>query len=950
MNTTVKSLFFLLFMTAYITTLLRSQADDSTGIFLLKEAKTLRIDGEVALAKEKAQAASDVFQKQENWLAWIDAFEELYECVFASGVKNTGHQDIQDLLRTQEAIRSDNELSPLARSQLLRHVAYIFHNTGEYHQALNYYEKALVPAEKAKDLKLLMQLFTNAASASWATGNIHASLAYNEQALPLAKQLGDQRYEAYLLSNLADIWRILDISKAIPYYQRSLQLEPDNSLVYSLLSKAYLETEDLENALKAAMQSKSLAKEDEATADALHQLGRVYYSMKEYDRAIDYYRQALSKGRMAYGPNHPEYAKVHCFLGDALLEKNRYQAALIAYNETLKILLPLFSPASEQQNPTIEELTDHDVWILSALHGKGKVYAKRSRQNGQASDLESSIKASELAIRHMQNIKSRFFDDESKYALNDYYYSSCDLAMKTSFELGQTTPAKQRAFEKAFAISNQTKAIVLAEALYRKEVKAQANVDEVLLSKERECHGRIVRWEKKLREAGGPQLLKTCHDSLFAAKQALKEVEWEMEAKYPAYATAKFEFRQQPAIADIREQLPKETALIEYFLADDAIYTFLLSTDTFWAASQNRSPAFDSVINNFIRTISDWEYVEDSTSFASQQYLENAWLLYRQLLQAPLQQTDARRLVIVPDGMLGLVPFELLLTQKYTGNWTDRDVPFLLKDKAVSYRFSSSLMQMEVAGSYSSWGGFGSEFREVADLAPLDAVQLALRNGGRLPFADDEVLAIANLFGGDSWINQDATRENFLKNAEQYGILHLATHGIVDRNDPLRSRLLFSSSSIDDESAVYAHEIYSMQLKAGLTVLSACNSGTGEWKKGEGMMSLARAFAFAGCPSLVMSLWNVSDQSTSELMTAFYENLKVGQPKDEALRQAKLHYLQTASSEYTKPIYWGSFVAVGNMETLDVGRNETIGRYWKLISGMMVLFMLLIFLRARGRL
>jgi hypothetical protein len=81
-------------------------------------------------------------------------------------------------------------------------------------------------------------------------------------------------------------------------------------------------------------------------------------------------------------------------------------------------------------------------------------------------------------------------------------------------------------------------------------------------------------------------------------------------------------------------------------------------------------------------------------------------------------------------------------------------------------------------------------------------------------------------------------------------------------------------------------------------------------------MSQARAFAFAGCPSMVMSLWNVSDRSSSELMVAFYRELKAGKNKDEALRLAKLRYLQMVSPEYAKPVYWAGFVPVGEMEGL----------------------------------
>jgi CHAT domain-containing protein len=263
---------------------------------------------------------------------------------------------------------------------------------------------------------------------------------------------------------------------------------------------------------------------------------------------------------------------------------------------------------------------------------------------------------------------------------------------------------------------------------------------------------------------------------------------------------------------------------------------------------------------------------------------------------------------------------ELLLTQPYAGQWIDRDVPFLIKDRAVSYRFSSRIQTTRNNEPTEGWGGFGLEYDDrlltsvnTHSGSDKDPVRSNLNH---LPFAGGEIKAVAGILDGSFWLDQDATRENFLKNAERYGILHLAMHGLVDERNPLHSRLLFSSSVVGDDPFVYASDLYNMQLHAGLSVLSACRSGAGAWKKGEGVLSLSRAFAFAGCPSMVMSLWSVSDQSTSDLMVGFYQQLKAGSTKDEALRSAKLSYLQKVSPEYAKPIYWAAFVPIGEMDSM----------------------------------
>jgi len=111
-------------------------------------------------------------------------------------------------------------------------------------------------------------------------------------------------------------------------------------------------------------------------------------------------------------------------------------------------------------------------------------------------------------------------------------------------------------------------------------------------------------------------------------------------------------------------------------------------------------------------------------------------------------------------------------------------------------------------------------------------------------------------------------------------------------------------------------DIYNLELDAQLTVLSACNTGSGQLKKGEGIMSLARGFFYAGCPSIIMSLWEVEDQSGTEIMGAFYKYLKRGKTKDGALRLAKLEYLKTANSRRAHPHYWLGYVSIGNNSPL----------------------------------
>jgi CHAT domain-containing protein len=178
-----------------------------------------------------------------------------------------------------------------------------------------------------------------------------------------------------------------------------------------------------------------------------------------------------------------------------------------------------------------------------------------------------------------------------------------------------------------------------------------------------------------------------------------------------------------------------------------------------------------------------------------------------------------------------------------------------------------------------------------------------------------EVQSINETVPSRVFLNEDATEANFKKYAPDYNVLHLAMHTIMKDDNPLHSLLAFTNVEVADtteDNKLYAYEIYNLKLNAQMAVLSSCSSGFGKMQKGEGMMSLARGFIYAGCPCIVMTLWQVSDKSSSELMTSFYKYLKKGKSKQEAMRLSKMDYLERADDLTSNPFFWSGFVVVGD--------------------------------------
>ncbi len=208
-----------------------------------------------------------------------------------------------------------------------------------------------------------------------------------------------------------------------------------------------------------------------------------------------------------------------------------------------------------------------------------------------------------------------------------------------------------------------------------------------------------------------------------------------------------------------------------------------------------------------------------------------------------------------------------------------------------------------------------------------------------LPFSREEVKNILELVGGSLRIDGEATERNFKRYAPGYNILHMAMHTLIDEINPMFSKLVFTQDNDTIEDGLLnTFEIYNLSLSANMAVLSSCKSGWGKFISGEGVLSLARGFLYAGVQSIVMTLWEIEDQSSAEVMTLFYKYLRRGQTKDEALRNAKLEFLENADMLKSHPYFWGGYIVIG--DTSPVFYN------WRLViifSGSLVILAFLVF-------
>ena len=176
---------------------------------------------------------------------------------------------------------------------------------------------------------------------------------------------------------------------------------------------------------------------------------------------------------------------------------------------------------------------------------------------------------------------------------------------------------------------------------------------------------------------------------------------------------------------------------------------------------------------------------------------------------------------------------------------------------------------------------------------------------------------ISQLIKGDKFLDSSASEKTFKKVAPLYDILHLAMHTIMDDENPMYSKMAFSQNTDSTEDGfLNTHELYNMKLNSRMAVLSSCNSGSGKFQRGEGVMSLARGFVYAGCPSIVMTLWTVEDKSGVELMSSFYKYLLKGKTKSESLQLSKIDFINSADPLKSHPYFWSGYIVIGNNDAL----------------------------------
>jgi CHAT domain-containing protein len=364
--------------------------------------------------------------------------------------------------------------------------------------------------------------------------------------------------------------------------------------------------------------------------------------------------------------------------------------------------------------------------------------------------------------------------------------------------------------------------------------------------------------------------------------------------------------------------------IIEYLMSDSILFTYIITDNSF---NIKRCVLQDGFYNSFDRLMTEIRSGGSDTQWNASytRFWQSSLILYKTLLLPVEKEINKKTdLVIIPSGILSYLPFEVLISEAPVNNTPDyKGLHYLIKDHSVSYAYSATTLFETSKRKLLS-------VKNLLAVAPLyDTTSLVMENStiitrqqyrqnlSPIHGIKEEVEFILTILYGDALLDTDALESRFKLCAPDYDILHLAMHSYINDDNPMYSKLIFSNEfDNENDGFLNTYEIYNMTLNARMTVLSSCNTGNGKLRAGEGIISLARGFQYAGCPSVVMTLWEVEDKSGVQLMTAYYKYIREGYTKDNALRMAKLKFLANADQLKSHPYFWANYITIGDTRAL----------------------------------
>ena len=762
-------------------------------------------------------------------------------------------------------------------SESLNDMGNCYANLGDYGNALYIYQEALRVLQESpyQDQLYLSALYENLGTSCRRVGRLEEGLVYLEEAYGIkAKTLGGNDPDlGTSLINLGNAYLDLqEFTEAENYYKKAL-----------------------------ALAERAFGVGHISTLLPINNLGIFYYNQRKHQEALTYFTRAYEVAKASFPERSPALAN---YLNNISLAHGRLQDPQQA-----------LSVAEEGLSLFSEDQVEIPAAYLSLLQSKARSLLAKSQD--QATLLEA-YQTYAKATRFLDATRLIYEDDLSRQTLVASNFEIFEGALSCLHALIEKGEAGEDWEEAAFNHFEKSKSLSLLDALLRSKGLNFNDLPETLKERENMILDKIGYWEKRRYDWLNSSSETDSRDSIIQLNQeiakwkgehrTLMEEVKQMDARY-----YQLKYDQQLISSEQvrKELLFGEKGLIEYFLGQEHLYIFLLTPDQ----KQLFKVPFDFQLERWMANIREaiTAFPTASTESANiflEVFADYTHRIYEKVFAPLADQALPQELIIIPDGALSYLPFELLLEKYPEKIYRFKSYTYLIKRHQISYAFSATLLHQMVTNYQVKpskfFLGIAPSFAEDGPFDPL-------------AYNQQEVERIGELMQ-PAQVSKYATVEEFKAEAPAYNIIHLATHGVLNDKADAFSYIALSPDSIEqDQGVLFTRDLYDMRLNAAMVVLSACETGLGKYQRGEGIISLARGFAYAGAKSTLTTLWSIDDETTKELMYQFYENIQQNLPKDEALHQAKIRFLEEQSNIKAHPFYWAPFILIGDVGPIAVG-------------------------------
>ena len=719
------------------------------------------------------------------------------------------------------------------------------------------------------------------------TGNYRQARNYFEKAITLTNPADKNLLANYKINIGSILIKLEQYQSAELVYESVLPYNVYNDEVYHNLAIISLKQQEYKKTISYLR--KVNYTDNKKSIDLYYNFAVAYSGINENDSSEFYLQRAITENLRWNGHRkNIQFGLILKYQADELAKQQLYKEATTRYQQAIMQLHTDFKETDIYKNPEQFSGVFSYINLFNTLAAKAEAMERSYQQEKDIKLLKASLDAYKSAFKLADYVEKTYDSDESRLFIGKIKYTVHSRPIDISLLLYELT--RQRTYlEEAYFFDQRNKASILSLNVQENEFKNLPGSANEWIRQESSLKTAITRLTLKASQV-------TDSNQLVQINSAIRDTEIELGKlqeklnKDPVWQQ-KRSIEQIPTIQELQKKLDNSTAILSFHLSENELLILLVTATRFEyqksAINKNFFDKIDSFKTSLHNTSSEQRY--SGTVAATD--------LYKQLI-SPLQSklSHTKRLIIIPDDELNYLPFEAL---------QDENKKYLIEEFSIQYQYATALLG---ENKKTKWLPGILSFAPFAINGFKDSSGNSLSS---LPASKEEIAKLE----GMSFRDSAATKTNFLQSVNHFSIVHLATHASVNNEEPSRSFIAFYPGTSDYK--LYAQEIYNLNLDSTqLVILSACETGAGKLVKGEGLMSLSRAFAYAGCPNIITSLWKAEDKTTAFITQRLHYYLDKKYTKDKALQQAKLDLLKDKEIDprFKSPEYWAHLVFIGNYE------------------------------------